>query len=127
MGQRAHPTTVLLVEDEALILSLVADSLIEQGFAVQEATTADQALRYMDGGGPVDVLLTDVDLPGSMDGAELASRVRQRRPEVQVIYASGRYGASDLGSLVPRSVFLEKPYDPAEVGSLLGRLTAASH
>jgi CheY-like chemotaxis protein len=127
MGRAARHTTVLLVEDEVLVMSLVADSLLEHGFAVQGATTADEALRYMDGGGPVDVLFTDVDLPGGMDGAELAARVRARRPEVPVVYASGRYGQSDLGALVPRSVFVAKPYDPDDVCTLLARLTGVPH
>lgn len=127
MARAAHPTTVLLVEDEVLILSLVADTLLEHGFAVHEAVSAEEALRYMDGGGPVDVLLTDVDLPGSMDGVELAACVRQRRPEVPVVYASGRHGVSGLGTQVPRSVFLEKPYDPADVCTLLGRLASFPH
>lgn len=125
MARAVHPATVLLVEDEVLILSLVADSLLEHGFAVREATTADEALRYVEGGGPVDVLFTDVNLPGGMDGAELASRVRARRPEVPVVYASGRYGRSDLDGLVPHSVFLQKPYDPDAVCTLLARLAAA--
>lgn len=127
MGRAAPPTTVLLVEDEALILSWVADTLTEYGFAVHEAVTADEALRYMDGGGPVDVLLTDIDLPGSMDGVELAACVRQRRPDVPVIYASGRYRPGDLGAQVPRSVFVAKPYDPADVCTLLGRLADMPH
>ncbi|HEU5020069.1 MAG TPA: response regulator [Pseudolabrys sp.] len=122
MGHAAHQTTVLLVEDEALISALVADSLMEHGFAVHEASTADEALRYMDGGGEVDVLFTDVNLPGGMDGAELANRARQRRPELPIVYASGRYGCSDLG-LVPRSVFLMKPYDTGELCTLIERLT----
>ncbi|HZD88472.1 MAG TPA: response regulator [Pseudolabrys sp.] len=127
MCERAHPTTVLLVEDEALILSLVTDSLVDHGFAVHEAMTADEALRYLDGGGAVDVLFTDVNLPGGMDGAELASRVRERRPEMPVVYASGRYGHSDFSGMVPRSVFVEKPYDPDDVCTLLERLVGTEH
>ena len=127
MGHTAHPTTVLLVEDEILISMLVADRLSENGFAVHEVATADEALRYIDAGGAVDVLFTDVDLPGSMDGAELANRVRQRRPELPIVYASGRYDSADFGGLMPRSVFLGKPYDPDEVCTLLGRLTGAPH
>jgi len=124
MARTPQPATVLLVEDEVMISSLVADSLLEHGFAVHEAVTADEALRYMDAGGPVDVLFTDVNLPGGMDGAELAARVRARRPDVPVVYASGRYGKPDFNGLVPRSVFVEKPYDPEQVCTLLGRLTA---
>ena len=126
MGHTAHPTTVLLVEDEVLISALVADSLSEHGFAVHEVATADAALRYIDAGGAVDVLFTDVNLPGSMDGAELANRARARRPDLPIVYASGRYGSADFGGLVPRSVFVPKPYDPEEVCTLLVRLTGAA-
>lgn len=119
------PVSVLLVEDEVLISMLVADMLAEHGFAVHEMTTADAALGYVEAGGPVDVLFTDVNLPGSMDGRELARRLRARRPELPVVYASGRHDNDDVGPLVPRSVFMTKPYDPNEVCKLLGRLTAA--
>ena len=127
MGGSAHPRTVLVVEDEVLIMSLVTDTLMEHGFAVHEATTADEALRYLDSGGPVDVLFADVNLPGGMDGAELASRVRARHPEMPVVYASGRCGRYDLAGPVPRSVFVTKPYDPEEVCMLLARLTDMPH
>ncbi len=127
MGRATHQTTVLLVEDEVLISMLVAEALSDHGFAVREAATADEALRYIDSGGAVDVLFTDVNLPGGMDGAELASRARERRPELPIVYASGRYSNSDLGGLVSRSVFVPKPYNPEEVCTLLERLTAAAH
>jgi hypothetical protein len=61
----------------------------------------------------------DVNLPGSIDGAELAARVRAQRPELP----TGRYSADDIAPLVARSVFVPKPYNPANVCSLLARLT----
>lgn len=85
----AHATTVLLVEDEVLISHLVASSLSEQGFIVHESATSDEALDYMKSGGDVDVLFTDVNLPGDMNGAELAVLVRQMRPDLPIVYASG--------------------------------------
>jgi len=123
MAHTDHPVSVLLVEDEVLISMLVADTLTENGFEVHEASTADEALRYIDEGGVVDVLFTDVNLPGTMDGRELAARVRARRPELPVVYASGRYDVRDVGKLVPRSVFMTKPYNPDDVCTLLMRLT----
>ena len=126
MRQAVAPT-VLLVEDEVLISHLVAASLNERGFNVHETATADEALRYMHDGGAVDVLFTDVNLPGSMDGAELAQRARELRPDLPIVYASGRYHSTDIGKLVPRSVFVSKPYDPDDVGMLLTRLTERSH
>ena len=124
MAPATNPVSVLLVEDEVLISALVADTLAENGFEVHEAATADEALRYIEAGGAVDVLFTDVNLPGTMDGRELAARVRARRPELPVVYASGRYDSRDVGPLVPRSVFMTKPYNPDEVCKLLARLTA---
>ena len=116
--------TVLLVEDEVLISMLVADWLAERGFAVHEAATGEEALAYIGAGGEVDVMFTDVNLPGSLDGAELAERVRAMRPELPIVYASGRYSSAEISPLVSRSVFVEKPYNPAEVCTLLARLTA---
>jgi CheY-like chemotaxis protein len=125
MGETMTPISVLLVEDEVLISNLVADCLTASGFTVHEVTTADEALRYIDSGANIDVLFTDVNLPGSMDGAELATRARERRPEMPIVYASGRFKLSDIAPLVPRSLFMAKPYDPADVCALLTRLTAA--
>jgi CheY-like chemotaxis protein len=116
--------SVLLVEDEVLISELVAEWLSERGFAVHEVTSGDAALRFLESGASVDVLFTDIDLPGKIDGAELALRARARRPDLPIVYASGRYGASEIGELVPRSIFLPKPYDRNDVCTLLGRLTA---
>ena len=123
----AHLATVLLVEDEVLISHLVAESLSEHGFIVHESPTADAALDYLKSGGEVDVLFTDVNLPGSMNGAELAVQVRRLRPDLPIVYASGRYQPTDIGALVPRSVFVSKPYDPDDVGALLTRLTERAH
>jgi two-component system, response regulator PdtaR len=123
MGRAALPPTVLIVEDETLISHLVADWLNDRGFAVHEAASGDEALDYIDQGGPVDVMFTDVNLPGSLNGAQLAARVRAIRPELPIVYASGRYTSDEIAPLVPRSVFVPKPYNPADVCSLLKRLT----
>ena len=125
MGRAASQPTVLLVADEALISRLVADWLSGRGFAAHAAATGDEALQYIGDGGEVDALFTDVNLPGGMVGAELAQRVRQMRPDLPIVYASGRYGSCDFSSAVPRSVFVHNPYDPDDVCALLERVTAA--
>jgi len=126
MSQATQPISVLLVEDEVMISSLVADCLTAAGFIVQEVTTADEALRYIKSGADIDVLFTDINLPGRMNGAELAERARELRPEMPIVYASGRFKLSDISPLVPRSLFMAKPYDPEDVCALLTRLTGAS-
>ena len=73
--REAEPIRVLLVEDELLISEWMAESLSEQGFAVQTATNAADALRHL-ASDQVDVLFTDINLPGGMDGAALARRAR---------------------------------------------------
>jgi DNA-binding response OmpR family regulator len=124
MQRAAAPATVLLVEDEVLIGHLVADWLGEHGFAVHEVADADAALRYIDDGGAADVMFTDINLPGSMNGTELAVKVRERRPELPIIFTSGRYSHLGCDRLVPRSVFVTKPYDPDDICALLRRLSA---
>jgi CheY-like chemotaxis protein len=126
MASAGAAVSVLLVEDEGLISQLVADWLSQRGFAVHEAASAEEAMHYLDSGAPVDLLFTDVNLPGAMDGAQLARQVRQRRPELPVVYTSGRARSSIIGALVPRSIFVSKPYDPEDVCMLLARLTAGA-
>jgi CheY-like chemotaxis protein len=123
----AMATTVLLVEDEVLISDCVCDALKEGGFKVHHADTADAALRYLQNGHEIDVLFTDINLPGEIDGAELAARAREMRPELPIVYASGRHTSSDLGGLVPRSVFVSKPYDLTDICTLLNRLAPTAH
>ena len=82
MSRTAAAISVLLVEDEVMISNLVADRLSESGFRVHEVVTADEALRLIKSGANVDVLFTDINLPGGMNGAELAERVRELRPDL---------------------------------------------
>jgi CheY-like chemotaxis protein len=119
--------TILVVEDEVLISDTVCNALKEGGFNVHHTETADAALRYLQNGNEIDVLFTDINLPGEIDGAELANRAREIRPELPIVYASGRMTSSDLGGLVPRSVFLNKPYNLSEVCTLLRRLAPTEH
>lgn len=121
-----RPITVLLVEDEVLISDLAAEWLSECGCRVHQAGNAEAAWHYLEQGGPVDVLFTDINLGEGMDGAELARRVRERRPDMLVVYASARSQAADRGRLVPRSVFLGKPYDRADLSRLVDTLIARS-
>ncbi|MGE5535049.1 MAG: response regulator [Acidobacteriota bacterium] len=124
-GQRA--TSVLLVEDEALISEFIAEELTAHGFEVHEASNAAKALDVLNDGTHIDILFTDIDLPGGMDGSELAERARGMRPELPIVYASGPYSPSAVAPLVPRSVFLRKPYDPDDLCRLIDRLTLHMH
>ena len=117
------PIRVLMVEDEILISEWVAETLEELGFAVHCAANAADALRYL-ASAPVDVLFTDINLPGGMDGTALARRARELSPGLSVVYASARV-MLDAKSRVPDSVFVPKPYVPALVGRLIANAVKA--
>jgi CheY-like chemotaxis protein len=124
----AEPIRVLFVEDEFLIGEWIAQSLSEQGFAVEKVSNAADALRHI-AGAAVDILLTDINLPGGMDGAALARRARELQPDLPVIYASARAALIKQEARVPGSLVLPKPYEPTVLGTLLAaavRATAAA-
>ena len=103
---------LLVVEDEALVRQLIVLELEDAGYDVVEAETGEDALaalrRYPD----IQLLFTDIRLPGPLCGWDIAERARAMRPELPVIYATGFSG--DL-RLVPGSEFMRKPYKPAAV------------
>jgi CheY-like chemotaxis protein len=112
------PIRVLLVEDEFLIAEWIAQSLGELGFDVETVSNAGDALRQM-ARAPVDILVTDINLPGGMNGAALARRARELQPDLPVIYASARAALLAKEDRVPGSVLLPKPYEPSAVARLL--------
>ena len=121
MRHSAGLANVLLVEDEPMTCDLVTGALCDGGYVVHAVPDAEQALRYLEYDPPVDVLLTDIMLPGEMNGAQLAQRVRAMRPELPIVYSSGPYSQSEIEPLVSRSMFLAKPYDPADLCRLFNR------
>jgi CheY-like chemotaxis protein len=118
------PLRVLLVEDEFLISEWVSESLEEQGFAVRAVSNAAEALRLLNSTA-VDVLFTDVNLPGGVDGLALAHRAREMFPDLPVVYASGRVNVLDAELQVPGALFVAKPYAPEMLGRILA--DAAAH
>ena len=76
--------SVLVVEDEPMISDVAVEVLAEQGFEVRAVDNARDALRCLEAGPPIDVLFTDVNLPGAMDGAALARRARELRPDLSL-------------------------------------------
>lgn len=132
MGVRAGVNTtdaerirVLFVEDEFFIREWIAQSLSEQGFAVDSVTNAVDALLHITRA-PIDVLLTDINLPGGMDGTALARRAREMQPDLAVIYASARAATLKQEARVPGSLLLPKPYEPAVLGRLLAAAVRAT-
>src|SRR5881392_3025453 len=107
--QTPESATVLVVEDEVAIRLMIADELRMAGFRVIEAANADEGLSVLQTIERVDLMITDVRMPGSMDGLGLADRVRTNWPAIKIIIASAHpsecKGRGDA--------FFDKPYDPA--------------
>jgi CheY-like chemotaxis protein len=120
---KARPVKVLVVEDEFLVLVAISDALADYGFEVRAVSAAEEALAEL-AAGEVDVLFTDVNLPGAMDGTALAFQAREIKPDLPVVYASAVWPHLDPARKVPGSIFLPKPYDPAEACKLIARMAA---
>ena len=109
---KADRTTVLIAEDEVLVRGMAAEHLRDAGFAVIEASNAAEAVAVLQSGEPVDVVFTDIAMPGIMNGAMLARWMYQHRPGVPVVLASG---SGQSGRALPNERLFLKPYDLDEV------------
>ncbi len=111
---------VLIVEDEAQVLVLAESYLQEHGHSTRSADTMDGALAILDTE-DIDVLFTDIGLHGEMHaGLELAKHARQRRPELKVLYTTGRTVTDGMKALfVEGAKLLEKPYTVDQLSTAL--------
>lgn len=118
-------TRVLLVEDESLIRLVMAEILRDEGFDVVEARTGEEAASVLNRVDSFDVLFTDVQMPGKLDGIDVAVYARSRDPAIPVLVVSGlatKLMMSRLTVLEPPAVFVEKPYSPARIVEAMRRL-----
>ena len=102
-------TTVLLVEDELLVRELAYEDLSEVGFEVTPASDGDEALAILQEGRSFDLLFTDIRMPSSVDGWELARQAKALLPGIKVIYATGLGDAGD--NLADGETYVRKPYN----------------
>lgn len=125
--ETGHRTSVLLVEDEILISDMVRETLAEGGFFVHAVASAREALSYLATNANVDVLFTDINLAGDLDGSILAQRARLMRPNLPIVFASGRWNLLEPLKKVPHSIVLPKPYSPLHAVAVVERLVARLH
>ncbi|MFT8807627.1 response regulator [Gluconobacter sp.] len=112
---------VLVVEDQALLRFLAADMLEEGGYEASLAADAGEALDMLERHPDIGTIFSDVNMPGDMDGVELACVIRERRPEIGLVLTSGTR-IQDLGRLPGGTMFLSKPYEWDEVYRCLERV-----
>ncbi|MBX4926320.1 response regulator [Rhizobium binae] len=116
-------TKVVVVEDEALLLMMAVGVVEDAGLEALEARSADEALVLFESVPGIRILLTDIDMPGSMDGLKLAKAVRDRWPPVEIIIVSGMK-QPHKDELPERGVFFAKPYDSRQLCETLVRMAA---
>jgi CheY-like chemotaxis protein len=119
---KSGPAAILYVEDDALVGLATRDLLEEAGYLIHAAPDAIRALNLLDAHPEIELMITDIGLPG-MDGHELAAEARRRRPDLKLLFVSGydRSGAVDEPA-DSRTEHLGKPYSDSDLCDALRRL-----
>ena len=114
---------VLLVEDEFLIRLILVEVLSDAGFQVTEADDGEEAITIMEREKSYDLLITDIQMPGSTDGIAVARHARERWPQIPILFATARVDSiGAFGKLGENDVVLQKPYGPQELLAVARRL-----
>jgi CheY-like chemotaxis protein len=115
---------VLIVEDEFLLRMHAVDMTQAAGFEVVEAANADEAIDILETRPDITVVLTDIQMPGSMDGLKLARAIRGRWPPIKIVATSGHVNVAEA-DLPEGGRFLPKPYSPQQIAGVLHELIGA--
>lgn len=107
--------SVLVVEDEALIRMSIADQLERMDFIVHEAANADEAIAFLQRRNDIRFVFTDVQMPGTMDGIQLAHYVRKRWPPTAIVICSADK-PPEVSKLPSNAYWLAKPFNPETFG-----------
>ena len=122
--------TILIVDDEEFLLEYVRIVLLRAGFTVLTARTGEEAWQLiLNSQNEIRLVLTDIVMPSSFDGFELADRVRRRQPDLPVLFMTGAplEDSSSADGLVSKRMLLRKPFDPGQLLAIVREnLEAAS-
>lgn len=127
-SQNAEKRPIVLVVEPSILARLVlCDYLRECGYRVLEASNATEAIAVLDESGlPIDVVLSEVQLPGDMDGFTFSRHVRQKHPQIQMLLAGTVAKAADVAAeICEDGPLLAKPYDQQLVLDRIKRLVAS--
>ncbi|MBU4529411.1 MAG: response regulator [Hoeflea sp.] len=115
---------VLIVEDSPIIRMSAVDLVLSSGYEALEAGDADEAIRILELRDDIDLVFTDVQMPGTMDGIKLSHYIRDRWPPVKLIIASGAEIVAE--SMLPGgSSFFSKPYDEITITEAMANLLSS--
>ena len=115
---------VLVVEDSAIIRMAAVDLVLSAGHQPVDASDAEEAIRILESRDDVDLVFTDVQMPGTMDGVKLARYIQDRWPPVKLIVASGA-AILEESSLPTGSRFFSKPYDDKTITDAIARFLSS--
>ena len=124
METAMYQRTVLIVEDEFLIRTLLADTLAHEGYDVFEAGSVLEAVAVL-GQQRIDAIVTDVDMPGGLSGLDLAKMISSKHMSIPVIIASGGHKLRQ-DELPGDAVFVSKPYRLEDIATLVDDLTSSN-
>jgi len=114
-------SVVLVVEDDPIIRMGAIDLVLTTGYEALAAHNADEAIRILESRDDIDLVFTDVQMPGTMDGIKLAHYIRDRWPPVRIMVASGA-AIIEESSLPEGSQFFPKPYHDHAIAETMTRL-----
>jgi len=120
-----RPATILVVEDDALVQQDLASWLADLGLTVLTANNADEGHSLLDTHAEIELLLTDIRMPGSMDGVGLAHHAAGRWPPVKITVLSGAL-RPEISVLPPDCIFVAKPFQRQELWHALFEVAARS-
>jgi len=122
-----HLVVILVVEDDALVQSVVEENLIEGGFEIEIASSGENAVELLDASeGKYRALVTDINLqPGKIDGWDVARYAREIDPNFPIVYMSGKDADDWPSKGVPNSIMLAKPFAPAQLVTAISQLLNA--
>jgi CheY-like chemotaxis protein len=113
---------ILVVDDDDDVRKFAARVLRDKGYRVIEAANGGVALVLLQQGLPIELLFTDVVMPGEPDGLALAERAKKLHPDLRVLYATGFAGAHRFGRHAVHGKVLSKPYRPRQLTSEIEQL-----
>ena len=118
----SQPTAALIVEDQPFVGMVASDILRETGFATFHASDGADAMALLRSHPEIEVLVTEAELSGGMNGLELSRRVSAERPDIQLVVTSGGGGLTS-SDMPPGAQLLRKPYASAELRKLVARMS----
>lgn len=114
--------SILVVDDEVLIRFVQAETLREAGYEVIEAASGDEAIQLLQAGVEADLMITDVRMPGTLDGLALARAAHELRPELVIAVSSAHIATIEGGLNGIIAGFLPKPYRPSQLIAMAEKL-----